>query len=107
MAKIIEIHYASPEWDQFKVPRPHFIEVDDSGNAGAPEGGEAGPVNSLVGFAKESKPGYKFTAPDFYLLSDLIDGTVSPGDLTGYYAQFAEDGGFFGFNIPIEEVVLA
>lgn len=107
MSKTIEIHYASPAWDRFKIPRPHFISVDDSGNAGVPEGGEVGPVNALLGFAKDSKPDYRFTAPNFYLLNDLITGAISPDDLTGYYAQFAKDSGFFGFNIPIEEVVFA
>lgn len=104
----LTIHYQSPITDPLKVPRPHRIRFEDgSVLGGRPEGGEIGPLSSLLGFCLTTTP----DADDWYVISpsDVLiahdDPDIGDMDLSDYYAQFIDDeGSMFGYSVPIARV---
>ena len=98
----ITLRYQSPANDPHKIPRPHRVEIDESGEAGAVYGGEIGPVGNLLGFCPTPTP----DVDDWKLiLADaLYDGSVTPEALVGWYPQFSRDGKIFGYAVAIKAI---
>lgn len=99
----VTIHYSSPAFDPFKVPRPHRYTLDGTLSDVSPEcqGGEIGRVR-LLGFCMDFTPGSDgaLVRPD-----ELGDPGYSPTELSGFYAQFIDSRGqMFGYAVPIERV---
>ncbi len=99
MSTTLKIHYQSPEWDRFKVPRPH-IATRVNRIEWMVTGGECGPVMHLLGFSNTPTPG------DLVFPDEIAD---NPDRVVGWYAQFSGTTpsgrtALFGYQVKIERV---
>lgn len=95
----ITIHYQSPKYDRFKVPRPHRVPLEGV-LSGKPEGGEIGELNVLLGLCPDVTPD-----PDDWRLAQPAEVADDPDSYIGWFAQFIDaDGTMFGYDMPIERI---
>lgn len=118
----VTIHYQSPKSDEFKIPRPHRIQlVLDPSNGNVPlmsavEGGELGPILGLAGFTKKTgridfKDPAKFLGVDEFL--QLVGAAIAENDLDsidglkGWHPAFTDDRGPFTYSAKIRRVSIS
>ncbi|MGN6325796.1 hypothetical protein [Pseudolysinimonas sp.] len=98
MSAVLTIHYQSPADDEFKVPRPHRWYADTK----VTDGGEIGRV-TLLGFSVTSTPDVDNW--DVLTPEEAVEVLEHEGDdLHGYFAQFSDAEGMFGYRAPIDRV---
>ena len=84
------VHYESPSDNPFKVPRPHWHDVDSN----VTRGGEIGEC-TLLGFVLGLK---------FFDVSTVEEAVLSPEDVAGWFGVFARSGDVFTYGVPVSFV---
>lgn len=94
----IAIHYKSPVGDPYKVPRPHYVTIEEDSSMTI-RGGEIGPMDALLGFCPTETPDV-----DDWILVDPEEVIEDAHGLEGWHAQFMGGGDMFGYEAEINRV---